>query len=311
MVVNKNSRIGEFRIMTCGLSAKIINYKNHTDIDIEFEDGKIRRHCCYDSFKKGNIGYCSREEIKAQRIGEVMTNSYNETFKVIEYNTDRNIIVEFQDEFKGKVKTTYSNAKAGVVRNPYRKSVFGVGYLGEGEYRAARNNRKMYNCWMHMLERCYSDKYHELCPTYKEAYVCDEWHNFQNFAKWYEENYYEIDRYESHLDKDILVKGNKIYSPKTCIFVPENINSVFSGHDNSKGNLLGIRKTESNTYQTRIDERRLKTYKTFEEAFENYKNYKEKLINELAEQYKNVIPNKLYKAMTEWNIEIEDLVNNK
>ena len=57
--------------------------------------------------------------------------------------------------------------------------------------------------------------------------VYEGWHNFQNFAKWYEDNYYEIEEEQMHLDKDILVKGNKVYSPDTCVFVPETINGLF------------------------------------------------------------------------------------
>jgi len=309
-VASKVNRVGEKQIMSNGMEAEIIKYNNYRDIDIKFEDGKIRTRCFYSCFKNGQIGYYSREELKRKRENELFENDNGEVYKIVEYNTERDIVVEFQDEFKARVKTTYSNAKIGCVRNPYRKGVFGVGYLGVGRYSASRNNIKIYNCWMHMLERCYTRQYHELCPTYKECVVCDEWHNFQNFAKWYEENYYKIDGYESHLDKDILVKGNKIYSPETCIFVPENINSVFSSHCNNTGNLLGIKRTEANTYQTRVDKQRLKTYKTLDEAFENYKNYKEKSIKELADKYKAEIPIKLYDAMQNWKIELEDLIIN-
>lgn len=309
-MTSKVNRVGEKRIMSNGMEAEVIKYRSHRDIDIKFEDGKIRTGCFYSCFKDGQIGYYSREEIKKKREGEFFENNYEETYRIVEYNGDREIIVEFQDEFKARIKTTYSNAKTGSVRNPYRKSVFGIGYLGVGEYSASKKNAKVYNCWIHMLERCYTKQYHKLCPTYRGCSVCEEWHNFQNFAKWYNDNYYEVDGYESHLDKDILVKGNKIYSPDTCVFVPENINSIFSSHRNYTGNLLGIKKTEANTYQTWINRKKLKTYKTLEEAFENYKNYKEKLIKKAADEYKDKIPKKLYDAMQNWKVELEDLKTN-
>lgn len=302
-----NDRVGERKLMNCGVWCEITKYNGCNDVTVVFDDGKIKEKCFYSCFKDGTIGYFSKKELKNIREGEEFSNANGETYIIKEYNGDRNVIVQFNDGNKACVKTTYSNAKIGQVRNPYRKSIFGIGYLGEGSYKASRNNRKLYNCWMHMLERCYTENYHKLCPTYKDAYVCDEWHDFQNFAKWYEDNYYEIDKYESHLDKDILVKGNKVYSPETCVFVPENINSTFSGHSNNSNNLLGIKLTEANTYQARVGKKKLKTYKTLDEAFENYKAYKEGLIKDLANTYKENIPYKLYNSMISWSINIEDL----
>ena len=71
-----------------------------------------------------------------------------------------------------------------------------------------------------MIIRCYSNNYHQREPSYKECSVCEEWLNFQNFAKWWYINYFE----EGDLDKDLLVKDNKIYSPKYCCILPKQIN---------------------------------------------------------------------------------------
>ena len=51
------NRTGEENINNQGLKMKIINYKNAHDIDVQFEDGKIRKHMRYDHFKKGEIIY--------------------------------------------------------------------------------------------------------------------------------------------------------------------------------------------------------------------------------------------------------------
>lgn len=74
--------------------------------------------------------------------------------------------------------------------------------------------------WSSMIKRCYSHKNIERRPNYKECTVCDEWLTFSNFAKWYDEN--AIDGWQ--LDKDIKIKGNKVYSPSGCLFVPMCIN---------------------------------------------------------------------------------------
>jgi len=91
---------------------------------------------------------------------------------------------------------------------------------------------KSYKCWSHMLERCYSAKKQLKYPTYIGCTVCDKWLIFSNFKEWYDTNYKE----EFELDKDILVEGNKVYSPDTCCFVPKNINSLI--HKNKKDTTL-------------------------------------------------------------------------
>ena len=87
-----------------------------------------------------------------------------------------------------------------------------------------------------MLTRCYSDKYKKKKPTYEDCKVYEELLNFQNFAKWDSENYYEIEGETMCLDKDILVKHNKIYSPETCVYVPNTINVLFTKSDKIRGN---------------------------------------------------------------------------
>ena len=129
-------------------------------------------------------------------------------------------------EFEGGViieDLNYHQIKNGQVKNPYHKSVYGVGYIGIGKYVAhvKRKPTKSYDTWIGMLRRCYSEKSFIRRPTYKDVTVCEEWHNFQTFVKWYEENYIE----GFHLDKDLLSKGNKIYSPETCCFISLEDNS--------------------------------------------------------------------------------------
>ena len=116
--------------------------------------------------------------------------------------------------------------KNGLIKNPYDKNVFGMGYIGEGKYNK-KDYEKIYNTWSDMLRRCYEPYFINKNLAYIDCYVHDEWHNFQNFAKWYEENYYEIKEQRMCLDKDILNKGNKIYSSETCLIVPQVINQLF------------------------------------------------------------------------------------
>jgi hypothetical protein len=101
--------------------------------------------------------------------------------------------------------------------------VFGVGYVGVGKYLAFSNGieEPAYNLWIGMLNRCYYVKSLKASPTYRDCTVAKEWHNYQNFAKWYEDNY--VEGYQ--LDKDIKVEGNRVYGPDTCMFVTSQENS--------------------------------------------------------------------------------------
>lgn len=169
-----------------------------------------------------------------ERIGEVGFNSSGNKMVIIEYNNALNIIVEFESGYKTKCQ--YTDFKKGNVKDAYERTAFGVGYLGDGHYKSKirRKSTPYYHTWRHMLERCYSKKYQEKHPTYKGCVVAEEWHNFQNFAKWYEDNYYEVEGQIIDLDKDILVKGNKTYSPQTCVFAPQSINKLFTSRGTSE-----------------------------------------------------------------------------
>lgn len=78
----------------------------------------------------------------------------------------------------------------------------------------------VYSRWNHMLMRCYNSGYQARFPTYVGCTVCSEWLHLSKFKEWFDANYKD----GLELDKDILVKGNKVYSPDTCCFVPKYIN---------------------------------------------------------------------------------------
>ena len=160
---------------------------------------------------------------KIDRIGEENVNNFGSKIIITRYRMNADIDVYFP-EYKWTAKdVTYQNFKKGNIKCPYEKRYYGVGYLGEGKYKMSENRKltKCYKAWYHMLQRCYDHKLHERYPTYKDCKVSEEWHNFQNFGKWFDDNYYEIEGETMTLDKDILTKHNKIYSPETCIFVPQ------------------------------------------------------------------------------------------
>lgn len=162
-------------------------------------------------------------------LGSSFISKYNQTYTIIEYINTKNVTVKFED---GTVVTgkELGQVKIGSIKNPNLPNIYNLGFLGQGVYIASVRGKQTgeYMTWVSMFTRCYDSKYQIKQPTYIGCTVHPEWHNFQNFAKWYEENYIE----NFHLDKDILVPGNKIYGPDTCCFVPQVINNLFIKRNN-------------------------------------------------------------------------------
>lgn len=113
----------------------------------------------------------------------------------------------------------------GTVTDYLRPTVYGVGYLGSENKRKTKIEKLAHKRWSHMLERCYSERWHKAKPTYEICEVCDDWKDLSVFTRWFIDNYPDDGR-EYHLDKDIKIQGNKIYSPEACIFVSPEDNSM-------------------------------------------------------------------------------------
>lgn len=189
--------------------------------------------------------------------------------------------------------------------------MYGVGYHGT---LYTNSKEKSYQRWHYIMNRCYSTAIHELYPKYKGCKVCEEWLNYSNFKLWYDEHVlpWEILGEDFEIDKDILIKGNKIYSPETVCLVPKFINALFTNEKKNKGDCpIGVYfEKDKNKFRAGMaymgQKIKLGTFDTAEEAFNRYKVYKEDLIRDVAEQYRDMIPDKVYRAMMNWTVEIED-----
>lgn len=241
-------------------------------------------------------------------LNKIYKNKYNTELKVIEYLNYKNVKV-LDLVHNVEINTDIQKLELGYVISPLDKSIFDKGYFGVGEYKRD-NHSKCYSSWYNMLFRCYSYEYKIKYPTYQNVNVCEEWHNYQNFAKWFENNYYEVDRQRMELDKDILIKGNKLYSPETCCFVPRRINSLLINNKNVRGQyLLGVDYHEGKfraRCETLNGSKFLGNYNTEIEAFNSYKKFKEGYIKIIAEEYKDLIPQNLYEALYRYEVDMED-----
>ena len=235
-------------------------------------------------------------------------------FIIVEYNNNKDVWVEFQDEYKSRVHTNMNACREGNVKNYFHPTICDVGFIGQGEYKSRINGKqtKEYTEWTSMLARCYKEEFQNKHHTYKDVEVDKYFHNFQNYCKWREDNYYEIEGERMCLDKDILYKGNKIYAPDKCIFVPERINILFVKRDIDRGDYpIGVsyyKRTNKYVANCQIEDKlkHLGYYNTPKEAFLVYKEFKEAYIKDVADEYKDKIPQRLYDAMYAWEVDIDD-----
>ncbi len=262
-----------------------------------------------------------RKDLKnniSNRLGERRLMNDGEECEIIEYKNARDVMVKFLKTGE-LVKNTYNNFKKGEIKSHFTQTIYNVGIIGlEETVDNSGEQAKSYKTWNSMLQRCYDKKFHLKKPTYADCLVCEEWKYYKNFKEWFNKNYYEIEGQKMMLDKDILRKNNKVYSPDTCVFVPERINTLFTKRQNDRGDLpIGVVwKKKNKKYEARCNvfdvkdikykRKYLGLYNTSEEAFNAYKKAKEENIKLIAEYYKDKIPQKLYDAMCRYEVSIND-----
>mgnify|MGYP003605390722 CR=1 FL=1 len=240
----------------------------------------------------------------------VKTNNFGYLL-ITRYVSSREVYSKFIDTGY-EVKTTMQQLLKGNINDRLKPTVFGVGVIGECLTVDSCGNRlKEYQVWKGMLERCYSDKFQAKKPTYKGCIVSENFKYFPYFKEWCNKQI-GFDQVGWHLDKDILSKGNKVYSEDTCCFVPQEINSLLVRSNATRGKYpLGV------SYLTRLGmfeasvslggrNKRIGRFYNAQEAFYAYKEVKESYIKEVANKWKDRIDPRVYNALMSWNIEITD-----
>jgi len=164
-----------------------------------------------------------------------------------------------------------------------------------------KDTKRAYSVWSGIKRRCYNpnDKYY-YCYGAIGVTMCDEWLDFKAFKEWYFENYYSIEGEYMAIDKDIFGEGEKVYSPKTCCFVPFRINGMFVTKEtgNMRGLQLRGKKYEVKVRNTFTGENEYHgMYNSIEVASNVYNKCKEAIIHGVAEEYKDKIPFKLYQKL--------------
>ena len=245
-------------------------------------------------------------------VGKILKSKNFGEFKILKYNDSRNVEIRF-------LKTGYEtvaqlgNIKSGKVKDPYAPSVCGVGVLGT-KYPSKINGviTKEYDIWHSMLVRCYSDKSKKKYPTYEGCEVSDKFKSYEYFYEWCNKQI-GFSNQDWHLDKDLLTKGNKVYSEDSCVFIPQEINKVLVKSTASRGeHLIGVHWCKKGkAFKAQISKNKGKRghlgyFKTEIEAFNAYKQAKEVFVKEVAEKWKSQIDKRAYDSLMNYTVEITD-----
>ena len=245
-------------------------------------------------------------------VGKVCKSKLSGDFKILKYNNKTNVEILF-------LKTGYEtvvrlgNIKSGNVKDPYVPSVHGVGIIG-AKYPATVNGvlTKEYILWQSMLERCYSDTYKNKRPTYIDCKCSENFKSYEYFYEWCNKQI-GFGNEDWQLDKDLLVKGNKVYNENVCIFIPKEINSLLTKREASRGeHLIGVywdkngKAFKATVNKNKGKQEHLGSFKTEIEAFKAYKIAKESFVKELANKWKDEIDPIAYNALMNYEVGIDD-----
>ena len=245
-------------------------------------------------------------------IGKVCKSKSSGDFKIVKYNDAKDVEIQFLNTGYETV-AKLNHIKSGEIKDPHSPSVCGVGVVGT-KYPVSEGgiHTKEYILWKSMLQRCYSTVYKKKYPTYIDCEVSDNFKSYEYFYEWCNEQIgFGVDGFE--LDKDLLVKGNKVYSEDSCVFIPKEINSLLIKCTASRGeHLIGVYWSKTaNAFKAMVRKNKgkqeyLGLFNTEIEAFNAYKTAKEAFIKELANKFKSQIDPRAYNALMNYEVSIDD-----
>jgi hypothetical protein len=164
--------------------------------------------------------------------------------------------------------------------------------------------------WEDMKLRCTLDSSQQRkFPKYIGCTMSKNFEDFQFFVEWHMAQIgFGLPGY--HIDKDMLVPGNKLYSENTCVLIPAALNTFAVYHDASRGLYpVGVSLHGSGKFSATVaingKSKHLGLFTTPEKAFERYKTIKEKLAKEWYERLLNkefAVDARVIDAMKNWTL---------
>lgn len=201
--------------------------------------------------------------------------------------------------------------------NKTNRLVGGIG-TNNNEYPSKRDGKliKEYDLWKTMLRRCAEKCWNEY-PTYAGTTCSENFKSYTFFYEWCQEQVGFGRKDENgkcwNLDKDLLVKGNKLYSEDTCVFVPASINTLLVKNDADRGELpIGTclhtitKKFMAQCQDGSGQQKNLGYFHSAQEAFQAYKIFKEAYIKKVANDYRTQLDPRAYQALMNYQVEVTD-----
>ena len=190
------------------------------------------------------------------------------------------------------------------------KLVFGVGF-NDGKFPVKVNGKQLreYMLWRHFLERSYCPKYQEIFPTYIGCSASENFKLYSYFHDWCQSQIGFAQK-GFQLDKDLLLRGSKVYSEDTCLFLPSELNNLLISSKVCRGGLpIGV-SAHRDRFKARCcntsRDRHIGYFDTPELAFQAYKQAKEAFIKRQAEKWRAFIDPRAYEALIAYTISITD-----
>ena len=245
-------------------------------------------------------------------VGKVCKSKSSGDFKILKYNNAKEVEIQFINT-GFEVVVELGHIRNGNVKDQYSPSVFGVGVTGT-KYLTTINGRniKEYMLWCNMLRRCYSDNFKKKNPTYEGCEVGDKFKSYEYFYEWCHSQVGFANK-DWQLDKDLLIKGNKVYNESTCVFIPKDINSLLTKSAASRGeHLIGVcwskthKAFRATVRKNKGKQEHLGLFNTEIEAFNAYKKAKESFIKEQANQWKSEIDPRAYNTLMNYEVNSDD-----
>ena len=249
---------------------------------------------------------------KVEYEGKVYPSNRFGDVKILEYKNNKQVVIMFlntgfiTEESMGVIRS-------GHIRDNSLPTTCGFGYIDIEGASTHKHMTKEYLLWNSMINRCYNENLRYKNPTYKGCSVSEQWSYLSNFKDWCN-NQIGFGNEGWHLDKDILVKGNKVYSEHTCVFVPSEINTFLLNGNSYRGDLpVGVildKGAKKPRYRARLSKygkyHCYGSYSNPTDAFYAYKQAKEDFAKELAEKWKDKLDPRAYDALLEYQVEITD-----
>ena len=251
-------------------------------------------------------------DISKDCVGKVCKSKSSGDFKILKYNDRANVEIQFLNT-GFKMVARLGDIRNGNVKDRYLPSVCGVGILG-AKYPVSEDGRdtKEYTLWNNMLNRCYNDTYKNKNQTYTGCEASENFKSYEYFYEWCNEQI-GFGNEGWQLDKDLLVKGNKVYSEDSCVFIPKEINTILVKCTASRGEYpIGVywhntkKAFVAQVRRNKGKQEHLGLFNTELEAFNAYKQTKESFIKEQANKWKGEIDGRAYEALMNYEVNIND-----